>query len=544
MADPIGIVGLALAISDGIQGFILLSTGHLQVQSELCDLQKNLQKLRPILAALPTTSTQDSSEKCLYLSSLLRNSENTARGLYDLLPLDCDGDREQDDVESLLLSVKMMSAGLNQLRLELYKDCHRQGDIASSVSLNDTANLNSCTCDISSTASDLPCLYLEDDNWVSLNLRPCPADHQYEPAEALIQKHAKTGSVMSHIAKTVSKVTSYLSRNNRKRGIDDEVKIANFDTPKEYIDCAAWFLEQARSSSIYELEERKLRRRIRPCSPHRRRLSLQEESPVDSKSSSVQHVFPEHPGQRYFSIRAACCVHASLRPLTPRELFVASTTKLLPNDHEWPFQTNHEQASIAELMHICDNFLRLDDKGSVHFREEYSDLFLGENGPILGKDAHLFMSLVCLHQMKRQPRLILKPWLDYHRLETEEENFPLHSYVVRFWHSHCRAAEGSSTKIPNELHLVIQAAWLSERRAECPFPSDSAIKELDMLLVQGEALDIGLEVSISHGFSELAKSYRKMGAKPAEENSFDFREWVSIEPLDGRDASDSTEEHP
>lgn len=525
--DPLSILSSVFTIVDKILKFVSPTVEQFPAQSELCEYQANLQKLRPVLASLPKDLTWDPAHKFLYIAIILRNSESTAQRLYDLFPSCCDGDGKQGDVEELVPCIKMMSAALNQLRLELYQQCPKESATILSVG----PNVKYPPCGESRPLNESPSSNLIEHDWVFPTLEDCSPDAELASVDRLIEEHADTRSTLSHVAKVVGKIRFYWSRDRRKRGLHNEVKLATFDTPQEYIDCAAWILEQARSTSTCIAGRTHLRRQIRPCSPRRRRSSAQEIPPIDERPRSLEDVFPEHRGQRYFSIRAACCVRASFRPLTAKELFFAATTKISPKDHEWPFATDNKESSIAELMQICDKFLRVDDGGLVYFRDEYSHVFRGQEGPVSHKDAHLFMSLVCLRHMKREPRLILKPWLDYHKLEAEEKHFPLHKYVVSFWQSHCRAAEGASTRVPNEMDVVIQAAWLSERGARCLRASDCASKELDALLVQGEALDVGLEVSIAHGFSELARSYRKMGAKPAEEDTFDLRDWVLVEPL-------------
>ena len=525
--DPLSIWTSVWTIVDKISKLVSPASEQFPAQSELCEYQANLQKIRAALDSLSTDLTRDLSDRNVYIAVILQNSESTAQRLYDMLPSDCNEDSRQWEVEQLLPSVKMMSAALNQLRLELYQKRPKANGTVLSVCWSVRYPLckkHNPRCEpISST-------WIEHDR--SPTITGCLPDTDVVSAERLIEEHADTRSTLSHTAKVVSKISSYWIRDQRKRGLHNEVKLATLDTPQEYIDCAAWFLEQTRSSSTRTADGSHTRRRIWPRTQRWSKMSVRETTTLDKKPRSIEYVFPEHQGQRYFSIRAACCVRASFRPLTAKELFFATTTKISPKDHDWPFAIDDEESSVAELMQICDNFLRVDDDGLAHFTDEYSSAFRGEDSPVSDKDAHLFMSLICLRQMKRQPRLILKPWLDYHKLEAKEENFPLHQYVVSFWQSHCRAVEGASTRVPNELDTAIQAAWLSERGARCLRASERAIKELDTFLVQGEALDIGLEFSLAHGFGELAKSYRKMGAKPPEEEeTFDMRDWVFVEPF-------------
>ena len=525
--DPLSTWTSVWTIVDKILQLVSPRKEQFPAQSELCEYQANLQKIRFALDSLSADLTQDLPDQNVYIAIILQNSESTAQRLYDMLPSDCNGDGGQWEVEQLLPSVKMMSAALNQLRLELYQKRPR----ANGTILAICSSVRYPLCIVHSPRCEPASSDGIGYDRSSQTVKGGSLEVDKVSAEKLIEEHADTRSTLSHTAKVVSRISSYWIRDQRKRGLHDEVKLAVLDTPQEYIDCAAWFLEQTRSSSTRTAGGSHMRRRIWPHSQRWRRMSVHQTTTIDEKPRSIEHVFPEHRGQRYFSIRAACCVRASFRPLTAKELFFATTTKISPKDHDWPFATDDEESSVAELVQICDNFLRVDEEGLAHFRDEYSSAFCGEDSPVSDKDAHLFMSLMCLRQMKRQPRLILKPWLDYHKLEAKEENFPLHQYVVSYWQSHCRAVEGASTRVPNELDMVIQAAWLSERGARCLRASESAILELDTLLVQGEALDIGLEFSIAHGFSELAKSYRKMGAKPAEEDSFDLRDWVLVEPF-------------
>jgi hypothetical protein len=344
-------------------------------------------------------------------------------------------------------------------------------------------------------------------------------EHDFNIFEILLQEEHEADDDVPPGAKASCKLSASLNSQARYRNFEEHLRrVHRVGSAMEYYDCAAWLLEHKRSQLRIITECHQVRHSAQsrsgrdqnqdqdPCESLPRRLEKHDRplSPVD--------IFPTHAGQRHFAVRAACCVLAAFRTLTIAELFAATTTKILPTDPDWPRHFDDISKDMDELMFLCRSFLLIDAQRCVHLQPWCFGLFHSAAGLVAMEDARLFLSLACLNHLKKHPRLILKPWLDFYELVADEEKFGLHRYAITYWQRHCVEIEGTSGELPRELHSVIQGAWLAERSAESVFCTCRNHEELD-ITIQSEALNVGLELSIAHGFDLLAETYRRMGAR-------------------------------
>lgn len=218
----------------------------------------------------------------------------------------------------------------------------------------------------------------------------------------------------------------------------------------------------------------------------------------------------------YLATRAISFVLVAFRPLTGAELLAAVSTSFSTDGNNTPPGSPTPVVSLQLIFEVCQGHLYLDRDEVVRLREERRAQLLEQGCGMSYQEAHAMMALTCLTQMKRQPRLILKPWMDFHRFAQPANNFPFHKYLVVFWQRHYALAEKFLARIPEELHALLQNAWIGERAADEP-GNDGTDTEVDCLdtWVHVEALDVGLELSKAYGFRELERTYKRLGANTA-----------------------------
>ena len=68
---------------------------------------------------------------------------------------------------------------------------------------------------------------------------------------------------------------------------------------------------------------------------------------------------PKHKIRLHFALRAAHCAISSFRPLSPNELFAATTTQVFAEDPPWPSAASTDAVSALRLIRLCSRFLRL-----------------------------------------------------------------------------------------------------------------------------------------------------------------------------------------
>src|SRR5206468_3134260 len=105
-----------------------------------------------------------------------------------------------------------------------------------------------------------------------------------------------------------------------------------------------WWSEQCCHHKHPPIERQGKAQPIEPsCDFHRGRR-------FESADQIYSEIFPRNVVSRHFAMRAAFCLITCPRPLTGRELFAASTTRVLPNDIDWPSPLGDLGANIRDLM--------------------------------------------------------------------------------------------------------------------------------------------------------------------------------------------------
>jgi hypothetical protein len=278
-------------------------------------------------------------------------------------------------------------------------------------------------------------------------------------------------------------------------------------------------------------------------------------------------LFPHSSLKRHFAERAAYCVRSAFRPLRPRELFAAATTRINHHDPDWrTVDGPSPDQDIQRLLFLCHKFLEIDARGFVVLRDTSLGHILAEENSYAELEARRFMAQVSLKHIESfDPRVILKPWHRFEELLDDESRYPLHKYALMFWPAHYIQGEEICSDLPGRLHRIIETAWLAEKTQHFMDLYPGQPVELD-LGVHAEAIDVGLKLCRAHGFEKLTSTYLEIVAEDCNEdnhdnsneksytssptcscgyhdpqtshdaenegNAFDFRSWHLVEPMD------------
>ena len=237
---------------------------------------------------------------------------------------------------------------------------------------------------------------------------------------------------------------------------------------------------------------------------------LQSKSGSTAKNSLTSILLAVDVIPRHFILRAIYCVLGSCKPLTAMEVFLVTKTKILNSDIDWPYHINDTTQNVEELMRLSQRFLAVDSAGNVRLRSQWLIDVFTENSCVQMHDVHLFMALVCLKTIEEWPRILLRPWLQYHELKKINS---LHEYTINNWHHHYLSVDGYSQYLQEHLRTLLQKAWVAERAAGLTHISMETGKNAG-LAVLTEALDVGLEFCKAYEIQDLQKTYIRMGANP------------------------------
>ncbi|KIV86978.1 hypothetical protein PV11_02551 [Exophiala sideris] len=331
------------------------------------------------------------------------------------------------------------------------------------------------------------------------------------PAEVIMSWSSGCASHKLSSAVALTEVAALIRSRRFKQRLEPCMPRNYAESTKEFIDCASWWLDQPSNETEIHVAHQTNMRPLHSDCPTFCEICRTKHAPNGDKRSAAWSIFPEDAIYAHFAKRAAICALSSFMYLTEKELFALSTTKVLYNDIEWPSTGGELDENVRKFMDACNKFLGVDASGHVRFKTQCTVNFFVENPPVTERNAHLYMTLACLTHMRRQPRLILRPWLDFHDNGQKDMDFCVHNYILTYWHLHYREADGYSAFPQRNLHLVVQEAWAAERAAESLLDHREGNKD-NGNRIHVEALNFGLEICRAHGVRDLEEIYIRMGA--------------------------------
>ncbi|KAJ9653698.1 hypothetical protein H2198_007155 [Neophaeococcomyces mojaviensis] len=114
---------------------------------------------------------------------------------------------------------------------------------------------------------------------------------------------------------------------------------------------------------------------------------------------------------------------------------------------------------------------------------------------------HEMMARICFQQIRcLGPAIIVQPWYRFREWFTLRREWPLITYVVKYWSCHYRLATKSGSVLSVELYHLLTAALLGSD------PSSSSV------LLHRRVVDIGGRISRIYNLPDLAALFESMGA--------------------------------
>lgn len=321
----------------------------------------------------------------------------------------------------------------------------------------------------------------------------------------LLRMHAATSWLHSPHIESISRIDAILELPQAKRQRSKTPGLGSLGTIEEMIDCSAWLVDQSSGKQ----EPGGFAKT--PEIPFQSDAEIHPPQYENRWESFWTRQLLESGSGRHFALRAAYCVLASIRPLTGAELFAATTTKLHPEEYDWPEALSDSTRRVGSLLELCSPFLTTTKNGRVRMRSASLIRCFLQNEVSAPVEADIFLAHVCLLKMDEMGlRMVIWPWSRYNKLRNRAEHHPLHVYVSSCWQHHYQRAEPHSTDLPKLLHRMIESAWLAERTQVY---SDNTTEDEVDLDAYDEALEVGLIICQAFKFKELASAYINMGAR-------------------------------